>query len=68
MATTQHTLDQLATLIGAAKREADRLGPAASEAARHLDAAARAVRTASAAAGPAQEGLRPEELNTTNDK
>lgn len=68
MSSDPNDFAHLATLIESAKAEATRLGPAAAEAVRSLEAAAVAARSAAAHGGRPDEGMRPDELSSSNDK
>ena len=58
----------LLSLLEAASAEAERLGPAAADIARRLETATSAARSVMGQAGARDEGLRPEDLTTGNDK
>lgn len=63
-----HDVTHLASLIEAARSQAQKLGPAAGAVASCLDEALTAARSLEAKGGRADEGLRPEDLTTDNDK
>ena len=68
MAASPSDLQNLISLIEAAKAGADRLGPDAGTTSGLLDQALIAARAIKAHGGTPDEGLRPEELTTDNDK
>lgn len=68
MTSSPHHLAHLASLIEAAKVQAESDGPELGRVARLLGEALAAVRGLRANGGRADEGLRPEELNTENDE
>ena len=68
MSASPHDVRHLVNLIETAKAEAARLGPALQDVAGALDAAVASARAALGAGGQPDEGLRPEDLTTANDK
>ncbi len=63
-----HDVAHLASLIEAAKSQAEKVGPPAGAVASRLAEALVAARSLEAQGGRADEGLRPEDLTTDNDK
>lgn len=68
MATADHDLSHLLALVEAARAEAGRLGAAAGSVPETLARAADEVRARLAEGGRPDEGIRPEDLTTDNDK
>jgi hypothetical protein len=68
MPASEHDLVHLVALIESAKAHADATGPEAQGIGRMLDEALQATRTLQARGGVADEGIRPEDLTTGNDK
>ena len=68
MTISQHDLAHLTSLIDAAKAHAARLGPEVRAVSGLLDEALAFVREMQAHGGRADEGLRPDDLTTDNDK
>ena len=68
MSASEHDLQHLVALIEAARAQAGRAGAVAAQVAASLDQAARSTRALLAGGGQPEEGLRPEDLTTENDK
>lgn len=68
MSSSAHDLAHLAALIEGAKVQSDAGGPELARVGRLLDEALASVRALRGRDGKADEGLRPEQLNTENDE
>jgi hypothetical protein len=68
MPPSQHDLLHLSSLIEAARSQAGKSGPELASVGRLLDEALATLRELQASGGKPDEGLRPDELNTENDK
>ena len=68
MADPHHNLARLSSLIEAAKSQAEKLGASGRSVSDLLDQALHSARALGGRVGSMEEGLRPEDLTTDNDK